>query len=487
MPKKLLLVVLDGWGVGPHNDHNAIFRADTPYLDRLPSPSRLVASGEAVGLLPNQMGSSEVGHMHIGAGRVIRQELTRIHASISDKSFFNNPALLAACEHAKNSGTTLHLVGFVSDGGIHSHINHLFALIELARSQQVPRVAIHAILDGRDSPPQSALKYLNQLTVKIQKEQTGVISTLMGRFYADRNNHWDRTQVAIDALVKGIGHRSLSMVDAVSENHQRNIVDEFIEPTILAEGYAIKPEDSVVFYNFRADRMRQMVERLADTMPSLTITTMIPYGVVRDNITVAFPRQVPSNHFSEVVSHAGLKQLKIAETQKYAHLTYFFNGTREEPYPGEDRIMVPSKSVTNFAQTPEMSAREITTAAISALDAYDVVTVNYANADMVGHTGNIDAAIVACTTIDECLQELVPAAHDHGYSIIITADHGNAEQMFDPLNNTRHTAHTINPVPLWLVAHTPRTLKPEGGLTNVAALALSLLGIAAPSEMDPSL
>lgn len=487
MPKKLLLIILDGWGLGPNNDHNAIVRANTPYLDSLPPPSRLVASGEDVGLLPNQMGSSEVGHMHIGAGRVIRQELTRIHHAIADRSFFQNPALLTATEQAKNSGATLHLVGFLSDGGIHSHIDHLFALIELARAQGVARVAIHAMLDGRDSPPQSALKYLNQLVVKIQKEQTGVISTLMGRFYADRNNHWERTQVAIDALVKGIGHRSLSMVDAVSENHQRNVVDEFIEPTILAEGYAIKPDDSVVFYNFRADRMRQIVQKLAETMPSLKITTMIPYGVVRDNITVAFPRQVPSNHFSEVVSHAGLKQLKIAETQKYAHLTYFFNGTREEPYPGEDRIMVPSKSVTNFAQTPEMSAREITTAAISALDAYDVVTVNYANADMIGHTGNIDSAIVACTTIDRCLQELTPAAYDRGYSIIITADHGNVEQMFDPLNNNHHTAHTTNPVPLWLITNSSRTLKMEGSLTNIAALALSLLGIVVPSEMDPSL
>ncbi len=487
MPKKLLLVILDGWGLGPDNDHNAIGRANTPYLDSLPTPSRLVASGEAVGLLPNQMGSSEVGHMHIGAGRIIEQELTRIHHTIADRSFFQNPALLKACAQACEPGATLHLIGFLSDGGIHSHIEHLFALIELAHAQHVARVAIHAMLDGRDAPPQSALTYLNLLVVKMQKESTGVISTLMGRFYADRNSHSDRTQTAIDALVKGIGHRSVSMIDAVNTNHQKNIFDEFIEPTILAEGYAIQPGDSVIFFNFRADRMRQLVSKLSDTVTPLSITTMIPYGVEGNNISVAFPRHAPPHHLTEIISNAGLKQLKIAETQKYAHLTYFFNGTREEPYPGEDRLMIPSQDVVNFDQAPEMSARKITTTAISKLPDYSFIAINYANADMVGHTGNIDAAMRACSTIDQCLHDLVTAAQAQGFDTIITADHGNAEQMFDPINNSQHTAHTTNPVPLWLVSHTPHTLKPHGSLTNVTALALSLLEIPIPPEMNSSL
>ncbi len=488
---KLLLVILDGWGIGKGDEHDAIAHAQTPFLKQLwvtfPH-STLVASGEAVGLLVGQMGSSEVGHMHIGAGRVIRQELTRIHHEIATGTFFDTPALVASCHHAKRTGSTLHLVGLLSDGGVHSHIDHLLALITLAKQYGVKKLAIHAILDGRDAPPQSAIKYLNQLTVHLQKSAVGAIATVMGRFYAmDRNNHLDRTNVALDAMINGKGATTTSIVDAITASEQKNVFDEFVEPIILNPNATIKLNDSVVFFNFRADRMRQLVAGLVQRIQPISLTTFTPYGVEGIDAAIAFSRQTVENHFTQLVSEAGFKQLKIAETQKYAHVTYFFNGTREQPYPHEDRILVPSKHVKTFDRAPEMSAQQITNTAIANLPRYSVIVINYANADMVGHTGNIAAAITACTTIDQCLALLVPAAQQEGFTVIITADHGNAEQMFDPQNNTSHTAHTTNPVPLWFMSKDKQTIAPKGTLTNVAALALSQLGIQPSPDMDTSL
>lgn len=489
--KKLLLIILDGWGVGKNDEHDAIKQAQIPFLTQCWNAyphSTLVASGEAVGLLPGQMGSSEVGHMHIGAGRVIRQELTRIHHEIAAGNFFDTPALVASCQHAKRTGGTLHLVGLLSDGGVHSHIDHVFALITMAKQYGVKKVAIHTILDGRDAPPQSAMKYLNQLKVHLQKTGLGVIATVMGRFYAmDRNNHLDRTTIALDAMVNGQGTITDSIADAITASEQKNVFDEFVEPIILNPSATIKPNDSVIFFNFRADRMRQIVSGLSQRVERLHITTMTPYGVEGIDASVAFPRQMIEGHFTQIVSDHGLKQLKIAETQKYAHVTYFFNGTREQPYQNEDRILVPSKHVKTFDQAPEMSVKEITDAAIANLPRYPVIVINFANADMVGHTGNIAAAIKACTTIDQCLTRLVPAAQQEGFAVIITADHGNAEQMFDPQNNTSHTAHTANPVPLWFIGGGKQAIAPNGALTNVAALALSQLGIQPSPEMDTAL
>ena len=487
----LLLIILDGWGIGENNEHNAIARARTPFLDGLGETgahSVLAASGEAVGLLPGQMGSSEVGHMHIGAGRVIRQELTRIHRAIADSSFFDVPALCSAADDAKRSDATLHLIGLLSDGGVHSHQQHLHALVELAKRRGVTRLAIHAILDGRDAPPQSALRYLNELSVHLHRVGIGTIATITGRFYAmDRNDHWERTQQAVAAMIQGIGNRGASLADIVTESQQRNVFDEFIEPTILSKELLIRPNDSIIFFNFRADRMRQLVQAISAAVRPLTIATMTPYGIETVEAVAAFPRPMADRHFSDVISRSGLRQLKIAEPQKYAHLTYFFNGTREQPYPNEDRIMIPSKNVRTFDATPELSAVEITNAAIQRLAEYPVVILNYANADMVGHTGNINAAIAACECIDQCLKRLVASATLQHYSVIITADHGNAELMFDPRNNIGHTAHTSNPVPLWLQSAQSTAIKPAGDLTNIAPLALKLLGLPKPSEMGESL
>jgi len=491
MTNKLLLIILDGWGIGPKNEHNAINRAKTPYLDNLWRTyphSGLKASGKAVGLLPGQIGSSEVGHMHLGAGRVIEQELTRLHKSMLNKSFYKNPAFTKAIQRAKKNNTALHLLGLLSDGGVHSHQKHLWALLKIAKDNGLRKVYIHVITDGRDTPPASAHTFIRELENKIKRLGVGSIATICGRYWAmDRDRNWHYTKKAVDLLTKGKGEKFSQALNAIETSHAKKIYDEFIEPTTIDSQGLIKNNDEIIFFNFRVDRMRQIVIALKKSLPKIHITTMTPYGVKIKNIAVAFDRFIPKNHLTEILSNNKIKQLKIAETQKYAHLTYFFNGTREKPYPLEDRIMVPSKKVITFDLAPKMSATEITQTILNNLNKYPVIIVNYANGDMVGHTGDIDAAILACKHVDLMLTKAVEEAKKFGYDVIITADHGNAEQMYDHKHSSRHTAHTNNPVPFILVTDKKIKLKSRGSLINVAPLILKMLKIPKPKEMGSSL
>jgi 2,3-bisphosphoglycerate-independent phosphoglycerate mutase len=489
--KKLLLIILDGWGVGPSGEHNAVYLADTSYFDSLfkkEPTSVLAASGREVGLIDGQIGSSEVGHMHIGSGRVIMQELTRIQTSLEDGSFYQNEALRAACEYVKNRHAKLHLVGLLSDGGVHSHIDHLFSLLELARDEQVPSVFVHAFLDGRDTPPASSVRYREKLARAMSDYPGAAVATLCGRYYAmDRNGDWELTQKAVDLLTGGKGREDQAFEEAVHASYKKKVFDEFVEPVVLDRRGFIEEGDSVICFNFRADRMRQLIQLLYSRIPDLRITTMIPYGA--DGVTAypVFERDPVSNHLCELLSKEGVSCLKIAETQKYPHLTYFLNGTREKEYAGERRIMIDSKKVRSFDEAPQMSAPEITRAARAHLDRVQVIMINYANADMVGHTGNLSAGIAACECVDRELRLLVEEARRRGYDVIITADHGNAEEMYNPRDDSAHTAHTTNPVPFILLSDKRYRLQASGGLVNVAPTALSLMGMRAPREMAESL
>ena len=485
------MIILDGWGIGPKNKHNAIWRAKTPTMDRLWKEyphSILAASGPAVGLLKDQIGSSEVGHMHIGAGRVVEQELLRLQRALNDKSFFKNPTLINAMEQAKKNHGRVHLVGLASPGGVHAHHDHLVALLELAKQSGCRDVMVHALLDGRDTPPASAERYLIHVQKIMEQLHVGTIATLCGRFWAmDRDENWHYTDKAVDLLVHGTGHAFKTMKQALDDHYHRKIYDEFVEPTVLDPNGMIRPNDSVIFFNFRADRMRQLVDRISKKVRRVHITTMIPYGVSRRNVHVAFDRVMPENHLSQVISQHKLKQLKIAESQKYPHLTYFFNGTREKPYPQEQRVLIPSEDVKSYDLLPAMSAPAIADAAQRAIGKFPVIFINFANADMVGHSGNIDAAIKACELLDKLIGNIVVLAQKSGYEIIVTADHGNAEQMYDPTAKSRHTAHTTNPVPFILITKCRITLRLKGSLTHIAPLALTLLGLPIPKEMGPSL
>ena len=450
--KKLLLIILDGWGIGPKNEHNAIYRSRTPFFDSLwaKNPrSILTASGESVGLTEGQMGSSEVGHMHIGAGRVVMQELTRIGNSLEDGTFYTNELFIAACDYAKEHKSAAHLIGLLSDGGVHSHESHLHTLIKLASDQGDMPIYIHAFLDGRDTSPASALRYLTRLEDTRGK---AILATLTGRYYAmDRNKDWHLTQRGVDLLVLGKGKKQNNFNDALRESYKAGVYDEFIEPIVLAEKALIRQNDSVICFNLRADRMRQLVTVLYKTVPHIPITTIIPYRFIK--------------------------------TKKFPYLRYFLNGTREEAYNGEERIMIPSKDVPTFDRAPEMSAVEITDSALSKLNKTPVIMVNYANADMVGHTGNLQAGIKAVECLDRQLHRLVEKARSAEYEVIVTADHGNAEEMYDITADSVHTAHTTNPVPFIVISDTRCQLKEKGSLTNVAPTALQLLGLRKQKEM----
>ncbi|MEK9165267.1 MAG: 2,3-bisphosphoglycerate-independent phosphoglycerate mutase [Patescibacteria group bacterium] len=495
MPNKLLLIILDGWGIGKPNKHNAIYLAKTLFFDKCwqmkSQISTLQAAGESVGLMPGQMGSSEVGHINIGTGRVVLQELTKINKSLKDNSFFKNQAFLKLCDYVKKHNSKLHLIGLLSDGGVHSHQDHLFALIKLAQRQNVKKVYVHAFLDGRDTPPASSKRYLEAAT-KQAETHNFAIATLCGRYFAmDRDNNWELTQKAIDLLVGAKGSLFKGYIRAIELSYDRKIFDEFVEPIVLDPDGIVGQNDGVIFFNFRADRMRQLTQRLLEQVSNLFIATMIDYGI--DGVSfVAFERDVPRNHLCEVLSRNDIKYLKITETQKYPHLTYFFNGTREEPYPNEARIMIPSKKVKSFADAPEMSAREIADAILSNLSwsKWPVIMVNFANGDMVGHSGDIKAGIKACEFVDSCLQRVCESALRQNYQVIITADHGNVEEMYDAENDSVHTAHTLNPVPFILLNHQKvqkYKIKPCGSLANIAPTALELLGVERPKEMDQSL
>jgi 2,3-bisphosphoglycerate-independent phosphoglycerate mutase len=496
----VLLLICDGWGHAPPSPGNAISLARKPTFDRWLAErpwTLLEASGEAVGLPAGLMGNSEVGHLNLGAGRMVPQDLLRVDLTIRDGTFFENPALVGAAEHAKKtSGATLHLLGLVSDGGVHSHERHLEALLELARRRGVPRVAVHVFTDGRDTPPRSAANYVERLE-KALAASGGRIATVSGRYYAmDRDGRWDRVARAYEALVGGRGLAAGSADEAIAAAYARGESDEFIPPTIIArpEGpVRIRDGDAAVFFNFRADRARQLTRALTDSSfsdfpraetPRVHLVCFTEYKE-EFRLPVAFPPVRLEHILAEVWAEHGIANLRLAETEKYAHVTYFFNGGVEAPYPGEERLLVPSWRGSTYDLHPEMSAVEITDRLVEALARPDIgaFVVNYANADMVGHTGKLPETIRAVETLDACFGRVERAARDRGAVFLMTADHGNAEKMIDEETGQPHTAHTTNPVPLILVLGPDVGRLARGTLADVAPTILRLQGLPAPGEM----
>lgn len=505
--RPVVLVVLDGWANGPDYLGNAVLAADTPVMDQLSDTyptTALRCSGLDVGLPDGQMGNSEVGHLNLGAGFIVYQWITRIDQAIAEGDFFQNPALVQAVEHAKTHGTALHLMGLISDGGVHSHQRHLYALLELARRHDLDRVFIHLFTDGRDTPPESGAGYVEALLEEMARLETGTIATITGRYYAmDRDKRWERTRKAYDAIVSGIGRQARNPVEALRDSYASGVTDEFIEPIVLVDSSGpvatLTDGDAVIFFNFRADRARQLTQALTDPefhgfsrtrLPKdLEFVAMTEYE--RDfDLPVAFPPQDVVYPLARVLSEAGLRQYHTAETEKYAHVTYFFNGGREEPFPGEDRVLIPSPKVPTYDLQPEMSAHPLTEQTVEAIESgeYDFIIINYANGDMVGHTGVFSAAVQAIETVDSCLGKLVRATLRQGGVAIVTADHGNADEMIIPGTDEVWTAHTKNPVPFILVAPDDSplrdvTLRRDGRLADVAPTVLDVLGITPPPDM----
>jgi 2,3-bisphosphoglycerate-independent phosphoglycerate mutase len=503
-PAPLVLIVLDGWGIRTDREHNAIALARTPVYDELLARypnARLIASGEAVGLPAGQMGNSEVGHTNMGAGRIVYQDLTRIDKAIRDGELAANAALAAAIDRCADGAHALHLVGLVSDGGVHSHQQHLHAILEIAAARRATRVFVHAITDGRDTSPTGGTRYVAELQKAIDRAGTGRIATVVGRYYAmDRDKRWERTKRAWDAMVPGkAGATTASALDAVRASHAAGVTDEFIEPVVIvdAAGQPVGPVrdgDSVLFFNFRADRMRQIARAIGldefdgferPGRPRVHCTTMTVYDRTFP-FPVVFEPQTFHGNLADVLEAHGRSNLRLAETEKYAHVTYFFNCGREQPYQAEDRILVPSQKVATYDLMPEMSAYGIADQLVADLQqrTHEVVICNFANADMVGHTGSIPATIAAVETLDKCLGKIVNALRAAKGLAIVTADHGNAEQMWDDELKAPHTAHTSNPVPVILCSdrHAGGTLK-DGSLRDVAPTMLHLLGIAPSAEM----
>lgn len=500
MKKTLLLMILDGFGYSTQREGNAIAQADTPCLDKLFSdcPHTLLgASGMDVGLPEGQMGNSEVGHTNIGAGRVVYQELARITKSIEEGDFYKNPVLLQAMESCKSKGTSLHLMGLCSDGGVHSHIGHLYGLLKMAEQQGISKVYIHCFMDGRDVSPTSGAGYLEQVRQQCQAIGTGKIATVIGRYYAmDRDNRWERVAQAYHALVDGEGDFQPDPVQAVENSYTMGITDEFIRPMICTQDGQIGPEDSVIFFNFRPDRARQLTRCLVDPdfagferkggwFP-LYFVCMTRYDAQMPRVQIAFAPQYLKNTFGEVVSAHGMTQLRIAETEKYAHVTFFFNGGTENCYPGEERLLIPSPAVKTYDLQPEMSASEVTDHVVEAVRSgkYDVMILNYANCDMVGHTGIFDAAVKAVEAVDESIGRVAEALRETGGTLLLTADHGNADQM-NQQDGSPMTAHTTNPVP-FLIMGRACSLRKQGKLADIAPTMLELLGIPKPEEMNGS-
>jgi len=501
--RPLVLVVLDGWGLREDREKNAIALARTPVytelLDRFPHAS-LIASGEPVGLPPGQMGNSEVGHTNIGAGRIVYQDLTRIDKSIADGDFVDNETLAAAIGRCAGGAHALHFIGLLSDGGVHSHERHLHALIEIARRRGATRVFVHALTDGRDTSPMAGRDYLGRLQQVMDKAGVGRIATVCGRYYAmDRDKRWDRTKRAYDAIVRGEGNRGQDAQALVAASYAAGVTDEFIEPIVIVDADArpvgtIGETDSVVFFNFRADRARQLTLAIAfeafdgfDRVvhPKVHYTTMTEYDATY-GLPVAFPPQSFTGNIAEVLTANGLTNLRLAETEKYAHVTYFFNCGEERPYAGEDRILVPSPKVPTYDLKPEMSADGIADTLVTDVSErkHDVIICNFANADMVGHTGSVAAAVTAVETLDRCLGRIAKAVEAAGGTLLVTADHGNAEQMWDAERNCPHTAHTSNPVPVLLADwNGPRRPLRHGTLRDVAPTMIGVLGLTQPAAM----
>jgi 2,3-bisphosphoglycerate-independent phosphoglycerate mutase len=485
----LLLAILDGWGYTNRKIGNAIYYARTPNMDRFMRDfphSFLKTSGLDVGLPPGQMGNSEVGHINIGAGRIVYQDSMRILKAIEDGSFFENAVLKEAMEKAKKK--KLHLMGLIGNGGVHAMMQHLYALLEMAKRNGVKNVAIHCFLDGRDTPPRSAMQHIKELEEKLKEIGVGRIASIVGRYYAmDRDKRWDRTRMAYDLLTRAKGRKAKNAMEAIKIAYENGENDEFVKPTVIT-GDVIEDGDVVIFFNFRPDRARQLSHAFVDEdfdkferkKLSIHFVALTEYF---DGINAAFKKEEIKNTFGEVLSKHGMKQLRIAETEKYAHVTFFFNGGREKPFEGEERCLIPSPKVATYDLKPEMSAYEVTEELIKRIESekYDVIIVNYANPDMVGHTGVWNAAIKAVETVDECIGKVVDAIIQHNGIAIITADHGNAEEMFDE-NGEPKTAHTTNPVPFIIIGAGKLKLR-NGNLGDIAPTMLHLLGIKKPKEM----
>ena len=501
--KPVVLMILDGYGLNERHDGNAVYEAQTPVMDRLMKEYPFVkgnASGLSVGLPDGQMGNSEVGHLNMGAGRIVYQELTRITKSIEDGDFFENPEFLAAVENCKNHDSALHLYGLVSDGGVHSHITHIYGLLELAKRNGLTKVFVHCFLDGRDTPPSSGKEFVAELEEKMKELGVGRVASVMGRYYAmDRDNRWDRVKLAYDALTKGEGNRGESATGLIQESYDNGKTDEFVLPAVVTENGApvglIREHDSVIFFNFRPDRAREISRAFCcdeftnfprEKKLDLTYVCFTEYDPTIPNKLVAFHKVELHNTFGEYLGAHNMTQLRLAETEKYAHVTFFFNGGVEEPNKGEDRILVKSPKVATYDLQPEMSAPEVCDRLVEAIkaDKYDVIIINFANPDMVGHTGVIPAAVKAIETVDGCVGRAVEALKEVGGQMFICADHGNAEQMIDYSTGEPWTAHTTNPVPFILVNADPAYSLREGGcLADIIPTLIELMGMEQPKEM----
>jgi len=494
--KPVALIIMDGYGYNPDSYGNAIAAANTPNLDKyMQGPNTIIgASGLDVGLPDGQMGNSEVGHTNIGAGRIVYQMLVKISKSIKDGDFFENKALTDAVKNCKENNSALHLMGLLSPGGVHSHTEHLYGLLELAKRNGLEKVYVHAFLDGRDVPPSSAADFMEEAVNQIKEIGVGSVATVAGRFYAmDRDNAWDRVEKAYNAMVCGEGVKADCPVQAIRDSYANDVTDEFMLPTVTDENGMIKANDSVVFFNFRPDRARQITRSFVDPEFSgferkngyfpVNFVCMAQYDAAMPNVSVAFPPEQLTMTLGEYLSKIGKTQLRIAETQKYAHVTFFFNGGEEKQFEGEDRILIQSPDVATFDLKPDMSAFEVTDAVVEAIEAdkYDVIILNYANCDMVGHTGIFDAAKTAVEAVDTCVGRTVEAVLAKGGTALLTADHGNADKMYEP-DGSPFTAHTTNPVP-FIVVGTDCELREGGVLADIAPTMLQLLGVEQPAEM----
>ena len=501
--KPTVLMILDGYGMRDTCEHNAVCEAKTPIMDQLMSQCPFVrgnASGLAVGLPDGQMGNSEVGHLNMGAGRIVYQELTRITKSIEDGDFFENPEFLAAADTCKKNDSALHLFGLVSDGGVHSHLTHLFGLLEFAKRQGLKKVYVHCFLDGRDTPPTSGKEFVAELEKKMQQLGVGEVASVMGRYYAmDRDKNWDRVQKAYDVLTKAEGEKAESACAGIQASYDKEVNDEFVVPFYVEKDgkpvATIQDGDSVIFFNFRPDRARQLTRAFVDPEFTgferrngyfpLTFVCMAQYDAEMPNVLVAFPPEELKMTFGEYLAKHGKKQLRLAETQKYAHVTFFFNGGEEKQFEGEDRILVNSPKVATFDMQPEMSAYEVCDNLVESIrsDKYDVIIVNFANPDMVGHTGIMEAAIKAIEVVDECVGKTVDAILDVDGQMFICADHGNAEKLLDE-DGEPFTAHTTNPVPFVLVNYDEDyTLREGGCLADIVPTMIEMMGMEQPAEM----
>ena len=500
--KPTVLMILDGYGLGENTTGNAIAAAKTPVMDKLMKEYPFVkgnASGGFVGLPDGQMGNSEVGHLNIGAGRIVYQDLTKITKAIADGDFYTNEALVAACENAKTNNSALHLMGLLSEGGVHSHTEHVYALLKLAKEQNIEKVYVHCFLDGRDTPPESGKSYVQALQDKMNELKVGKIATIIGRYYAmDRDNRWDRVELAYNALTKGEGEKATDAVQVVEDSYKAGKTDEFVMPTVLVEDgepvAKIQENDSVIFFNYRPDRARELTrtfctddfdgfargERIRTTYVCFT-----DYDVTIENKLVAFPKTKITNTFGEYLAAHNMTQARIAETEKYAHVTFFFNGGVEAPNKGEERILVKSPAVATYDLQPEMSAPQVSEKLIEAIksDKYDVIIINFANLDMVGHTGMEPAVVKAVESVDTCVGEAVEALKHVGGQMFICADHGNAEKLIDEKTGEPFTAHTTNQVPFILVNADGYGLKEGGKLADIIPTLIELMGMEQPQEM----